>query len=399
MTCTTPIPTRARTGSVAPALSVERLGTHRALAAEETWRRLEPLFPRAGITRVADVTKLDDIGFPVWQAVRPNSANLSVSQGKGLTHRLARVSAAMESYESWAAEQPRPDAVVAGLAELADALTYDPLRLAPSADRTPQWATPLLWCPAEDLTEGCRTWLPVDAVTVDLRVRPYWAPDTFATVTSNGLAGGNTLTEATLHALLEVVERDDLVRASATPGGLWAGAVAVRPGRFGAAAAVLRHCAAAGAVVEVADCTGPWGVPTFTARLWSPSLPSWFSGSGTHHDADVALSRAVTEAVQSRLTAVAGARDDLPFLTYASEGAQPPTPGCPDSDELITRHHPAPSPEPPGRDLDADLADLLGRLAADGHHVLRADLTPEGAPIPVVRVVVPGSRCDDKAGS
>ncbi|RSS64729.1 YcaO-like family protein, partial [Streptomyces sp. WAC06614] len=322
MTCTSTRPVKAT------ALSVERLGTHRAAAAEETWRRLEPLFPAAGITRVADVTKLDDIGIPVWQAVRPNSTNLSLAQGKGLSHRLARVSAAMEAYESWAAEQPRPDTVTASIAELADVLTYDPLLLAPSPDRVPQAATPLAWCPAEDLTDARTTWLPVDAVTVDLRIRPHWAPDTFAAVTSNGLAGGNTPTEATLHALLEIVERHDMARAAAD-GGTWAGAVPVRPGRFGAAAAVLRHCAAAGAVVQVADCTGPWGVPTFAARLWSPSVPSWFSGSGTHHDADVALSRAVTEAVQSRLTAVAGARDDLPFITYAPEGAEPPTPAAP----------------------------------------------------------------------
>ncbi|MGW8955572.1 YcaO-like family protein [Streptomyces sp. NPDC055709] len=390
MICTT----RPRT---APALSVERLGTHRAVAAEETWRRLEPLFPRAGITRVADVTKLDDIGFPVWQAIRPNSTNMSVSQGKGLSHRLARVSAAMESYESWAAEQPLPVTVSAGIAELASQLTYDPLLLAPSADRTPQRGTRLVWCPAEDLTGDCTTWLPSDAVIVDLRVRPEWAPDTFVTVTSNGLAGGNTVTEATLHALLEIIERHDLARVDAA-GGIWAGATPIRPGQFGAAATVLRHCAAAGAVVEAADCTGPWGVPTFAARLWSPSVPSWFSGFGTHPDADVALSRAITEAVQSRLTAVAGARDDLPFITYAPKGAQAPTPDAPDSDDLITRHRSAPSLEPAGRNLDADLAGLLSRVANDGHHVLRVDLTPEDSPIPVVRVVVPGTRCEHKAG-
>ncbi|MFE5769719.1 YcaO-like family protein [Streptomyces sp. NPDC056485] len=379
-------------------LTVERLGTHRAVAAEETWRRLEPLFPQAGITRVADVTKLDDIGLPVWQAVRPNAANLSVAQGKGFTHRLARVSAAMEAYESYVSEQPRPDAVTASVSDLADALTYDPYLLAPSADRTPSPRTPLTWCPAEDLTDGRTTWLPVDAVRTDLRVRTQWAPDTFAAVTSNGIAGGNTLTEATLHALQEVVERHDLALALAA-GGSWADAAALRAGRHGAAAAVLRHCAEAGAVVQAVDRTGPWGLPTFEARLWSPSVPSWFSGSGTHHDADVALSRAVTEAVQSRLTAIAGARDDLPFITYAPEAAEPAAPDAPDSDDLIARHHAPPAAEAAGRDLDADLEELLGRLTGTGHRVLRVDLTPAGSPLPVVRIVVPGTRCEHKAGS
>ncbi|RSS49459.1 YcaO-like family protein, partial [Streptomyces sp. WAC06614] len=68
-------------------------------------------------------------------------------------------------------------------------------------------------------------------------------------------------------------------------------------------------------------------------------------------------------------------------------------------------HHAPPSPEPTGRDLDADLADLVGLLAADGHHVLRVDLTPrdpwtpEHARIPVVRVVVPGARFAHQAGN
>ena len=384
--------------SASDAMSVERLGTHRSVAAQETWRRLEELFPQAGITRVSDVTRLDDVGVPVWQAVRPNSATLSVSQGKGLTHALARVSAAMEAYETYAAEQPRYDAIEAGIDDLTPELSYDPALLAPSADRMPLGRTPLSWCPAEDLAQGGETWLPVTSVTADLRVRRRWVANSFAAATSNGLAGGNDLTEATLHALLEIVERDDMARAR-REGTVWAHATAVRPGGHGAAAAVLRHCADSGAVVEVADHSGSWGVATFAARLWSPSVPSWFSGSGTHPDADVALSRAITEAVQSRLTAVAGARDDLPFVTYAPEGAKAPTAADPDSDRLIARHHSAPDAAPAGRDLRADLDGLLRRMSEHGMSVLRVNLTPDSAELPVVRVVVPGTRFDHKAGN
>jgi Cytidylate kinase/YcaO cyclodehydratase, ATP-ad Mg2+-binding len=81
-----------------------RAGTHRVRSPAETWEWLRELLPRAGITRVADVTALDRIGIPVWQAVRPASRNLSVSQGKGATPEAARVSAAMEAVELWHAE-------------------------------------------------------------------------------------------------------------------------------------------------------------------------------------------------------------------------------------------------------------------------------------------------------
>src|SRR6266536_3026160 len=74
-----------------------RFGTHRAATPAETLRRIKPLLAPAGITRLADVTGLDWVGLPVYQAIRPNSRSLSVSQGKGLTRAQAKASALMES--------------------------------------------------------------------------------------------------------------------------------------------------------------------------------------------------------------------------------------------------------------------------------------------------------------
>lgn len=78
-----------------------RAGTHRLISPEETWLALQPLLGAAGITRVADLTWLDDLGIPTVQAVRPASLTLSVSQGKAVTYRAAQVSAVMESMENW----------------------------------------------------------------------------------------------------------------------------------------------------------------------------------------------------------------------------------------------------------------------------------------------------------
>lgn len=377
-----------------PTASAVSLGTHRMLPPEETWRRLQPVLVKAGITRVADVTRLDDIGIPVWQAVRPNAANVSVSQGKGLTPLLARVSAAMEAYELYCAEQTLPESVECGAAELGTDLTYDPRRLSLRANHLMRPATPMAWTPAHDLVRKRGTWVPSDAVRVDLRVRTRWSASAACAVNSNGLASGNTLAEATLHGLLEVVERHSMAEAHAAGEGIWKDAVPVRPGRDGAAASLLRAYAQAQVTVQVTDCTGTWGVPTFLARIWSGSLPWWFSGSGSHPDADVALSRALSEAAQSRLTAIAGARDDLPSIPYGT--APPPAPAPPartvTSDRLIAAHQPPPTRTPSPRDLGRDLAALLDTAAARGTTVLRADLTPADTGIPAVRVIVPGAR-------
>ena len=82
-----------------------RDGTHRAASLAATWKRFAPAMRRAGITRIADITGLDDLGIPVATAIRPLGKSLATQQGKGLTFEAARVSALMESLETWTAEE------------------------------------------------------------------------------------------------------------------------------------------------------------------------------------------------------------------------------------------------------------------------------------------------------
>ena len=113
-----------------PAAGGYHFGTRREVAPAETLRRIRPLLRRAGITRLADVTGLDWIGIPVYQAIRPNSRNLSVAQGKGLTRTQAKVSALMESLESFHAERIEyQTSLRASVSELRPRLGYDPRTL------------------------------------------------------------------------------------------------------------------------------------------------------------------------------------------------------------------------------------------------------------------------------
>lgn len=68
-------------------------------------------------------------------------------------------------------------------------------------------------------------------------------------------------------------------------------------------------------------------VPCFGATVWSPDFAAVCLGWGAHLDPGVAVSRAVTEAVQSRLTVIAGARDDLPEVYHVVRlNAEEPVP-------------------------------------------------------------------------
>ena len=51
------------------------------------------------------ITGLDTLGIPVFAAIRPMGRSLSTQQGKGLTPEAARISALMESLETFTAEQ------------------------------------------------------------------------------------------------------------------------------------------------------------------------------------------------------------------------------------------------------------------------------------------------------
>src|ERR1700735_576551 len=84
-----------------------RDGTHRAASLAATWKRFSPAAKRAGITRIAELTGLDTLGIPVFAAIRPMGKSLSTQQGKGLSRDAARISALMESLETFAAEQAR----------------------------------------------------------------------------------------------------------------------------------------------------------------------------------------------------------------------------------------------------------------------------------------------------
>ncbi len=369
-----------------------RTGTLRAATVAATWRRFAPVAPRIGLTRLAELTGLDALGVPVWAAIRPMGRSLSSAQGKGVTSLAAKVSALMESIETWHAEQRRPDrlasarALGAATIARARALPRHPRRFAVDAVRP--------WVRAVALPTGRAAWLPWESVTLDT-VAAAATPPLFD-VSSNGLASGNTVGEAIVHGLCEVIERD----AEAT----WRltghdRRVVLDTIVDGTVRALIARITGAGARLWLWDLTSEVGVPVFGCGLMhDPAEPSWravgfYQGFGCHLDPAIAMARAITEAVQTRMTYIAGARDD--FFPHDYRRAT-------DRAVLrrIWRRYAAPPdvsidardyPRPRFTDLGAALATLVAALAAAGSpEVLVADLRQPGFDVPVVKVLVPG---------
>jgi ribosomal protein S12 methylthiotransferase accessory factor len=362
-------------------------GTHRVCPPEETLARIRPLLPQFGITRVADITRLDHLGLPVIQAVRPNSRNLAVSQGKGISKALATASALMEAIELWHAEEPQLPSSWEEIGAFAPSLPYALSDLTCSRQHLLHDALRLEWFPARVLGSGEQTFVPADAVRLNFTLQPTWLLPAFS-VSSNGLASGNVLQEAILHGLYEVIERDALALARA--GVLRPLRIDVRTVDGPVCQHVLAQFQRAGATVEIDGLAGPTGVACFEARLSSPEYPTVIKGSGCHLDRDVALSRALTEAAQVRLSVIAGARDDIQHRAYIEvRQIRPPT--RPTGPQARIPFQAIPSCA--HHDLQADLDLLLSRLrAVVPCPPLVVDLTHPQMGIPVAFVIVPRCR-------
>ncbi|MEF3052712.1 YcaO-like family protein, partial [Mycobacterium tuberculosis variant caprae] len=297
-------------GSADPTTIAHRHGTHRITSPDETWLALQPFLAPAGITRVADVTWLDCLGIPTVQAVRPASLTLSVSQGKAASYRAAQVSAVMESLEGWHAENVTADLWSATARDLEADLTYDPAQLRHRPGSLYHAGVKLDWMVATTLLTGRRTWVPWTAVLVNVATRDCWEPPMFEMDTT-GLASGNCYDEATLHALYEVMERHSVAAAVA---GETMFEVPTDDVAGSDSAHLVEMIRDAGDDVDLARIDVWDGYYCFAAELTSATLEVTFGGFGLHHDPNVALSRAITEAAQSRITAISGAREDLPSL-------------------------------------------------------------------------------------
>ncbi len=287
----------------------------RSVPAEVTLARARRKARELGITRVTDITRLDRVGLPVYASIRPGATvgSLCVNAGKGLRPVEAEVGATMEAIEFALAEQGaspvktvwatsrdildgrrRPDAI---------------LDLCPKLGTTIALDAPIEAVVAEETATGERALVPAELVFLPFRPGGRRRKLHFGS-SSNGLASGNTLQEATVHALCEIIERDvrsfQALRDTGVPVAL--------DTVDGPAGDLVDGIRTAGLELHVRAADNGLGVPYFMALIHDPESPSpqlLNAGHGCHPIRSVAFVRAVTEAAQSRLTIIHGGRDDL----------------------------------------------------------------------------------------
>ena len=287
------------------------------------WGAVEALLPKLGITRLADVTGLDVLGLPVVQAIRPYSKSNSVSQGKGMNLYKAAQSAVMESAEGFFAERLELLPVTVGCAKALGipAGLYDLHVDQKVRDAWVDWDT--AWTPAANLSDGSAALVPLELVHTAYIVPPADYDGLFRTSTT-GLAVSVSPDAATRHGLLECIERDAVARALRTHG-------ALQRFRFDPACLrspeldyILSLIGSKGFVAgfwllpAIGQCPVVWCHLMEDCDAASAVLPRPAEGSAARLTVAEASIAAVLEAAQSRLTVIAGARDDIGRESYRS---------------------------------------------------------------------------------
>lgn len=346
-------------------------------------------FAQLGITRLARQTGLDRLGIPVYAAIRPNSRTIATHHGKGLDEISAQISAVMEAVEYAIAEAPETPQLQLSLAtarsmglEVMDFTSLLPVGAQVDEQR------PVRWVEGVELGTGMTVLVPYDAVV--LGTDPVDFPG--IAQSTNGIAAGADMARALLHALCEIVERDAVClwgfksdKAALTTG--------VEPSAFDDAdiEALDFRIAEAGFRLRLYDQTSNTGVPVVYAVIapmgGAETHFDLATGAGCHPVAAVAARRAIVEAAQTRITNIAGARDDIVEAEYDQKLGR--------SIAVLADAPPAPRPAPSGLPAGASTDELIGALRAGLaraglSRVVAVPMGGAGYGIEAVRVFVPG---------
>lgn len=373
-------------------------GCHRICLPEETLAKASPHMAEMGITRIANVTGLDNIGIDVVTVCRPLSKAISVAQGKGLSPAAAKASGLMEAIETYHGEHIEKDVRLATYNALKDKYPVVDVNGLPklSVSRfNPELKT--LWIEGQDIVSDSPCYVPYEMVHCDYSLPLPTGSGSFV-MSTNGLASGNSIEEAVSHGLCELIERDatSLWYLSRQQGKTWP-LLDLKTVTSELCLELLDKFAKADVAVAVWDITSDINIPTFYAAIINrdnerhqPLYPA--EGIGTHPSKDIALSRALTEAAQSRLTLISGSRDDIHtnsydaaelksihqnYMTLMNDGM-----GQQDYRQIQDWQH---------DNVEDDVKLLTERLGNRGlNQIVIVDLSKPQFDIPVVRAIVPG---------
>ena len=367
----------------------------RVMPPEETLKRVLPLLKKAGMGEPEDITDKDNLGIPVFSVDRQETAlgKPKYYNGKGATREQAMASGVMEAIERYSAEQRDTDDVVVGTYEQAKEamMTVNPADLIlplPVLDVYP--VADIAWTRGFEMFRGCHILVPACAVFY-----PYFPNGDYPLFKwhTNGIASGNTMEEAILHALFEDIERDAWSIAEYNDR---SNADILIRDKDSVPAQLIAKFEAQGIKVHLKDLTSDLGIPTIGAAAddtvtKDPELLT--IGVGTHPNPEIAAIRAITEVAQSRTTHKHGMKINAQLQKKSQELGYEKIKAINhmwygDNEKKIYLEDMPDQSTPYVLD---DIEVVLGKLMECGFdQVIAVDLTRPELGVPTVRMIVPG---------
>ena len=381
---------------------------HRTSRPEETLARLEPLTSR--ITGIACDIVEDTIAAPgfVFRDARTGAS------GKGRTRAQARVSCLAESIElhhgtfhgqerrraarlqDLGADAVHPnDVLLISDRQYAARETLNPSLTAPKRIPAPFDASRTIdWSPVWSLTTERVRWVPAALCYFNY---PLPGDHQFGSAATNGGAAGNTIEEAILHGLLELVERDAV--AIWWYNRLTAPSVDLDSFDDPFVAGARERYRQAGRSLHVLDLTMDLGIPVAAAVSTDAEGGRVLLGFGCDLDGRLAVSKALTEL--SQVTALVDLSLRLGSPESVSHGIVEDQKRWLAEVTLRNEPHLLPAGRATrGRalashqtqDLREDVQACLRIVAEAGLELLVLDTSRRGVELATVRVIVPGLR-------
>jgi len=337
----------------------------------------------------------------VFASIRPDAqpGSLCVNAGKGLTVDEARVGAYMEAIEYAFAEYNRASLPVS----IATARDVYEGAIRPQAilDFCPKMGTeikldgPIACVEAKDICSSEAFLVPAELVFLPF---PSELGRRYFGANSNGLCSGNSVLEATVHGLAEVIERDICSFQAIRDETLLVSNRSL-PSQF---RDIESNLSSMGMNLYVRHMENIFDIPYFMAVVAESESrdPIYVSvGYGCHPCKEIALTRAVCEALQSRLSFIHGGRDDLTnrYQRFARWSSKARTAYAKKLLTQVSRNGSClhfgriRDRSDVGFDLQSAFETLLNALEGNGFkRLLRVIYTPRKSPLQVVRIIVPG---------
>ena len=263
-----------------------------------------------GITRLSFIDGLGDCPISVSQVFRPSSRSLTSSSGKGFDPISSLVAGIMESLELMHAEQvekQQEKLICVNKSHFChDNPSAEKFLMLMGIQNKRDFLYPMFQ--SENLTTSTDSFVPWESVMMiptqhDHKLVP----------SSNGLASGSNIIEASISALCEIIERDSEAMSYINKNIEVIDLSSIINPELSSLIETLEQL---NLLIKIEHLSNPYSLPVMRCILWNKSGIGWegpFGGCAADVSRDRSLIAAITEALQAMVIHIAGARDDIRF--------------------------------------------------------------------------------------